>query len=618
MFLSNIKLWNFRKFGSDTEFDLKNPNLNMPLKKGLNVLIGENDSGKTAIIDAIKLVLGTHSLEWTRVAEEDFYKNTERLRIELTFEDLAPEEAKNFIEWIGWTGEGAACHTYLRLNYEVKRNTERIFPSDVRAGADAEGHPLRPEAREYLKTTYLKPLRDAKAELVPKRNSRLSQIFQGHEAFRGKEENHHLKGLFNKFNEAIEKYFEGKDTDDTDLVNDIKGKELKDEVDRYIESFYGKNKKSAIDVAEGSLKSILEKLELSIKDEINPGLGTLNRLFMASELVHLNKKNWHGLRLGLIEELEAHLHPQAQMQVIEGLQNEADLQIILTTHSPNLASKVKLDDLIICNSSSAFPMGKDATGKEFTALDASDHKFLEWFLDVTKSNLFFAKGVIMVEGWAEEILLPALARKMKNSGMISKDLTEAGVSIVNVGGTSFLRYSKVFVRKEGPEMDVPVAIVTDIDVPTLRKIPKQDREGKVVKDENGKTIYDYQPRDTGDVTRDSGDAIQKKEYKFNSQKVKVFVAPKWTMEYCLAQSSSLAGAFKQALMTAHPQIDTGNIEHELGKKLINKSLDKTEIAHHLTQTLEGDSKKEAPEISLDDSDESIKYLLEAIKHAYGN
>jgi len=152
--------------------------------------------------------------------------------------------------------------------------------------------------------------------------------------------------------------------------------------------------------------------------------------------------------LALIEELEAHLHPQAQMQIIESLQNELGLQIILTTHSPNLASKVKLDDLIICRESQAFPMGKDSNKTEFTALDESDHQFLECFLDVTKSNLFFARGVIMVEGWAEEILLPPLAKKMKKAGLIAKDLTEAGVSVVNVGGTSFLRYSRIFVRRD--------------------------------------------------------------------------------------------------------------------------------------------------------------------------
>jgi len=93
-------------------------------------------------------------------------------------------------------------------------------------------------------------------------------------------------------------------------------------------------------------------------------------------------------------------------------------------------------------------MGKDSSGKEFTALDPDDHRFLECFLDVTKSNLFFARGVIMVEGWAEEILMPPLAKKMKQAGLIVRDLTEAGVSVVNVGGTSFLRYSKIFVRKE--------------------------------------------------------------------------------------------------------------------------------------------------------------------------
>ncbi len=119
-------------------------------------------------------------------------------------------------------------------------------------------------------------------------------------------------GHFDEFNKAIEKYFEGKNADDTPLTDDTKGKDLKDEVDRYIKSFSGSDKISDIAATEGSLRSILEKLELSIEDELNPGLGTLNRLFMAPELVHLNKKNWHGLRLGLIEELEAHLHPQAQ------------------------------------------------------------------------------------------------------------------------------------------------------------------------------------------------------------------------------------------------------------------------------------------------------------------
>ena len=104
MFLSNIKLWNFRRFGSDvtTEFSLDKPNLDLQLKEGINVLIGENDSGKTAIIDAVRLVLKTQDYEWYRISEDDFYKTSNRFRIELRFDNLADEEAKNFIEWLSF------------------------------------------------------------------------------------------------------------------------------------------------------------------------------------------------------------------------------------------------------------------------------------------------------------------------------------------------------------------------------------------------------------------------------------------------------------------------------------------------------------------------------------
>ena len=51
MYLSNIKLWNFRKFGTKTDFDIEKPSLDLNFTNGLNILIGGNDSGKTAIID---------------------------------------------------------------------------------------------------------------------------------------------------------------------------------------------------------------------------------------------------------------------------------------------------------------------------------------------------------------------------------------------------------------------------------------------------------------------------------------------------------------------------------------------------------------------------------------
>ncbi len=590
MYLSNLKLWDFRKFGSTSDFNIKKPNLDLNFNKGLNVLIGENDTGKSAIIDAIKLVLRTHSYEWLRVTDEDFFQEAERLRIEIQFNDLADDEAKNFTEWLGWTGEGEDAKPFLRLIYDITSQDGKILPSDVHAGVDDEGYQLTAEAREYLKVTYLKPLRDAKAEFVPKKNSRLSQILQGHEAFKGNEESHYLVNLFNHFNLSIEKYFEGKkpkgDGSESfeDIDEDKKGKELKDKIDKFIHELYDKAKNSKFTVSKGKLKNILEKLELSIENEINPGLGTLNRLFMASELLHLGKPDWNGVRLGLIEELEAHLHPQAQMQIVETLQEETNIQLILTTHSPNLASKVKLGNLIICNNNYAFPMGK-----KYTTLDSTDYSFLERFLDTTKANLFFAKGVIMVEGWAEEILLPAFAKK------IGLNLTEKGVSIVNVASTAFLRYSNIFQRQEIPKMNVPVAIITDLDV-------KPEDESTITIE--GKSKKELE--------------IENKKSKYDGQVVKTFVSPQWTLEYCLSKSSSLNSKFQEIVKDIHSRTDWTDFEKSLTEKLDKKRLKKTEIAYQLAHSLEEDSDKENPEIIVSKKDIAIKYLIEAIEYACGN
>lgn len=90
MYLSNIKLWNFRKFGSVGDMDLERPNLCMNFTPGLNVLIGENDSGKTAILEAIKMVLKTHAYERIVWEDDDFFNGTDEIRIELLIDGLKP------------------------------------------------------------------------------------------------------------------------------------------------------------------------------------------------------------------------------------------------------------------------------------------------------------------------------------------------------------------------------------------------------------------------------------------------------------------------------------------------------------------------------------------------
>jgi putative ATP-dependent endonuclease of OLD family len=643
MYLKTLKLWNFRKFGSEKDdLDLAEPDLEVPFTKGVNVLIGENDSGKTAIIDAIKLVLDTHSSEWIKLVHEDFCKKTSRLRIECRFENLSDGEAKNFTEWLGMEGEGGDAKPYLKVILDASKKGNERLHYDIRAGADDEGDRLPAQARDYLRTTYLKPLRDAKAELIPRRNSRLSQILSGHEGFKRDDEDHVLEKVSRCLNCLFQKYFKQDYKSDscvrtegcpfeeefyggsgTHEATGEAGREIRDVIQNMLNEFLGATEYTAtFGVIDRELRNILEQFKLSLSDE-ELGLGSQNLLFIAAELLNLRRKNWTGLRLGLIEELEAHLHPQGQMRVIEYFQkmgskeagdktkdesgantkagNEdstgEDIQLILTTHSPNLGSKVKLENLIICHDGQAFPMGA-----QYTELVDTDYSFLERFLDVTKANLFFARGVIMVEGWAEELMLPVLARK------IGMDLTEKGVSIVNVGGTAFLRYAKIFRRRDTRRMDIPVAVVTDLDV----------KPGEEDNKENGKAKKDAQK--------------EKKEKKYDGQKVKTFVAPHWTLEYCIALSKELAPYLFEAIKAGveemredgksiasitggYAQFSPEKAQEEvalemLDQLILKKEISKTIIAQHFAAILE---KENITEQILDKKD-TTKYLVDAIRY----
>ena len=89
MIVSELKLYNFRRFKSVNG----DPGLHITFHKGLNALIGENDSGKTAVIDALKLVLLTESNDYIRPADEDFYyavgeEAATEFKIDCTLSDL--------------------------------------------------------------------------------------------------------------------------------------------------------------------------------------------------------------------------------------------------------------------------------------------------------------------------------------------------------------------------------------------------------------------------------------------------------------------------------------------------------------------------------------------------
>jgi len=160
MYLSELKIWNFRKYGSEENAD---PGLNLKFNKGLNLLVGENDSGKTAIIDAIKFVLQTQSYDYQRFDEEDFFlpsgieptdaNRAKSLKIECIFQgfDAENNEAANFIEWLGIEKDCDGIDRYfLKVILNAERKDRKIT-YDIKAGPDDEGTQLDGAARDLLR-----------------------------------------------------------------------------------------------------------------------------------------------------------------------------------------------------------------------------------------------------------------------------------------------------------------------------------------------------------------------------------------------------------------------------------------------------------------------------------
>ncbi|KPZ27233.1 ATP-dependent nuclease [Pseudomonas coronafaciens] len=576
MYLSALSIRNFRQFGDLT------PGFFIHFNEGVTALVGENDAGKTAVIDAIRHVLQTRDSDFLRLELEDFHvtghgEPATDITLVCTLSGLSTLELGAFAEYVTFSsGEGLLHVHWSARRLALPTASRRWVDIQVRCGVRGEGPALDVGARQLLATSYLKPLRDAEREMSPGRNSRLSQVLS---SFPGIETGDSYVGTapLASTAEASGLSIAGMGDYMRELVTGHGAIRVAQATinERYLEplSLAGQPLHSHLGFGDSGsesakLKQILERLELGLLDKGSGlargsyGLGSNNLLFMACELLLLGKEP-DGLPLLLIEEPEAHLHPQRQLRLMEFLERASQpqtqaqahvqeqaqtrpVQVILTTHSPNLSSKIALENLVLIQGQRAFSM---AQGR--TKLSVDDYRFLSRFLDVTKASLFFAKGLLIVEGDAEAILLPALA------GLLGRDLTEHGVSIVNVGGVGLRRYAHIMQRADESEgvIQIPTACITDMDVmpdcaPAIMGLNPKKRtpNGKpaprrwLMLSDFGATDVEREPKLA---------AHRQKRTRGDGQNVKTFVADHWTLEYDLAVGVLMDWVHRAAVLALH-------------------------------------------------------------------
>ncbi len=440
MYLKNAHIKNFRKIDNTV----------CTFNCGLNLIVGANDSGKTAIIDALRLVLKQVVDDYVKLQIDDFKDTTKEINIDLVFafddcvsEEETVEDTSLFAEYLSF-GEGDVPE--LKIWYTAKADEKGIkFPSFKVGPTKDVAIDMDPHCRENFKVVYLRPLRDAENELRAKQGSRISKILKEHKDIKNNELE--LKGFLEDFERSSKNFFSSGGN----------GGEIAEEVKRLLDLFDEQSHYSKKDINFGPTEKIdhlkaLERISLYYENLNKPGLGTLNMIFIAAELLHLNThKNPNML---LVEEIEAHLHPQRQLKIIRALQDESKkgIQMILTTHSSNLASVVDIERLCTINNADFYSLAKGST-----KLTNDNYSYLGRFLSATKANLFFAQGVILVEGTTEQLLLPEFAK------VLGYDLTDYGLSVVSTNGLGFDHFVNIFKRVTTPYNKIPVAVMTDAD-----------------------------------------------------------------------------------------------------------------------------------------------------------
>ena len=517
MYIKEINILNFRSFKEAL----------IPFHEGVNVIIGHNNTGKSNLLRAMGLVLGYSNGH--RLGTSDLFYETDvaelqrqspRVKITLVLrrsadENLYSTDMALFANMM--TDPALSEEAELRYEFKLDDSQEQNYKADVANAITAK------EIWKIIEQDYIRLYKSSRSggnqAAGININETLGQIdFQFLDAIR--DVSHDLYAGYNPLLRDVLNFFI-----DYSVKNDVTKTEdeIKEQLKALRDDFVqqsrplmqtlqnrlqdGKNVflKYALDtgatfngaepdfdgtVTENEMFSVLRMfIKYAVGIEVPAtynGLGYNNLIYMSLLLAKMQadgniaymKRNAKVLSFLAVEECEAHLHPAMQYKFLKFLQdnnwNGHVRQIFMTSHSTQIVSAVKLDDLI-CLTSPA--LGQINVGypraiyKEESSNDMVSKQYVQRFLDATKADMFFANRLIFVEGIAEELLLPVFAR------YLNKNLTDEHVLVVNMGGRYFNHFLKLFDTKNPYTINKKIVCLTDID--PCRKKKGDDRNYEV-------------------------------------------------------------------------------------------------------------------------------------------